>query len=58
MLNLGNLIGMLITLVLLGMGGAKLLKTVEAESAKMAVEAHRQGYISAQGFHERLVQGN
>lgn len=59
MLNLGTLLGLLLTLVALGFAGIKTLKNTEKEMAKVAIEAHKKngGYISIKGFHQRLING-
>ena len=57
MVNLGQLLGLLTCIALFGAGSIKALKTVEAKTAKMAVQAHKQGYISIVRYHERLRKG-
>lgn len=54
-LNLGNLICLF--LALLGLGAVIEIKQVEAKAARAAVEAHKQGYVSIEVFHKRLMQG-
>lgn len=57
LLNLNCLIQLLLMLTLLGMGGLKMVKRTEAETAKVAVKAHKQGYLSIKDFHHRLTYG-
>ncbi len=57
MRNFGQLVGMLISIAMLGLGCPFILKKMESEMRNAAVEAHKSGYIGINEFHHRLVSG-